>query len=187
MHLRHLILATLVLAFSGCPFWTASPIVEDPSDFDFGFVGTWTYSGELLSPDDESEELIVIRDSVDPTRYLVSDAKNPDGSIISFTAARIADDSKHAVIQIKTKGRNPSAEFSYVYALVEENKLSIWTIDEDALVKQLKADKVNSVIDRRSWVTEITADSDELLKVLRTHFREFSSEPVTYERVPADR
>lgn len=185
MKLRFLLLSILILFSCSCTklIWTVEPIIEKPSDFDFGFEGKWAMLPDPRFPDRETEEIEIIRDKKDRTKYSVPTTSSSSEQLLYFTAVRLADDSNCAIVQVKFSEREGELNYFYAYAQVEKNRLTIWTVDSEKLVKRLKEKRINSVIDRRSYMTEITAEPSDLLKTLRKDFHELVSKPRLYRRV----
>ena len=83
-------------------------------------------------------------------------------------------------MSIKTIGVDPN--YYFAYALRKEDRLYIWAIESDKLVELIKKTKLNSVIDRGGWGTNITADPTKLLVILTEHSAELASkQPTTYK------
>ena len=150
---------------------TTEPIIKKPSDFDFGFVATWQ------STDSMDETVMEIqKESGKESAYRLIDATEPEREF-HFTAKKLSDDGKYALIQIKLReffSETPS--YYYAYALRKGEKLYVWKIDSDKLIRKIKADKINSVIDRGTWSVEIAAEPDDLRPLLIEHSGTLASE-----------
>ncbi|MDB4766182.1 hypothetical protein OAG71_00695 [bacterium] len=185
MKFRLLFLASILPLLCSCTnlVWTSKPVITKPTDHDFHFVGKWE---QLPNPrfrnDDPPYTMTITRDAETKTKYTLNSKNQPLDSKFAFTVSQHSDDPDYAIVQIRMSGIDPN--YYFAYALRKEDRLYIWTIESDKLVKLIKETELNSVIDRGGWGTNITADPTKLLKMLTEHSVELASkQPTTYKLI----
>ena len=169
MKLRSAVVGAMALCclfFCSCEFETATSIIPEPSQFDFGFVGEWQ-----MPPDETTDQDSSLRIEANAKKkgvYDVFEVTADKKPWIQFTTCRLGS-TNTALVEIDT-GMGPrfggQGRFYYVFASVERDVLSIERIDGEKLIALLKTTKTTSVIDRGILFTEITAESDELRKLM---------------------
>ena len=169
--------------------YTTAPIIATPSDQDYGFVGTWRADPrEALSDATQVEMRIRLGDD-SGTRYVVEDARDPDGFRWDCTMTPLSESDNVVFVQaqvINEKKRDSSPYF-YAVACVIDDKMLLWFFDTERFVDLIKKEELNSVIDRHFLVTEVVANPDKLLNLIKAHSREMiEKDPRIYSRVQSD-
>ena len=161
--------------------WTSEPVITMPTDHDFRFVGQWELVPDPRLADEENPvaSMTISRVKESNTQYNVEIANEGGTLEFTFAAARLSDDSEQAIVQLNTARGEIQPNYYYGYAKRTEDTLYVWTIEADQLVKRIKDEKLNSVIDRGTFSTQLTADSKKLLEMFANNSDSLASKKPT--------
>lgn len=183
--------AGMLLLFCSCTTTThktactSKPLIDQPEDFDLGFVGDWRRIENPDMPDTLGDLVNIRRQEKDPASYVVKEGDDAAHFVLHCSAIRLTEPPDVALIQAQLSIDNktyPSYFYAFAWIDRDRDELLTWSLDTRKLIEIIKQKELNAVIEHHRITTEITADSTHLLKLIVENARDLVTEEPTRSR-----